>query len=424
MDLLNLNTTGINAPKKVVRIIARLNVGGPAIHTILLTKWLNREKFDSVLVSGALGKDEGDMSYLAERHDVHPVIIPELMREINWKKDAAALWKIYRQLCRHKPDILHTHTAKAGTLGRTACILYNLRNRILLKSRCIIIHTFHGHVLHSYFSRLKTFIFIIIERALAGFTDAIVVISEKQKKDIADRYKIADDKKIHIIPLGFDLASFFNCEENNKGFKKELSIDDEATVIGIIGRLAPIKNHKLFLNTAKRLSSIDDKLIFVIIGDGECKSELLSYADKLDIKDRVIFAGWKKDIYSVYDGLDIVALTSFNEGTPVSLIEAMASKKPVIATDVGGVGDIFSFKENIAAGNGFLVGENGVLVKENNIESFSNGLKLLLSSRDIRERMGIKGREFVRERFSIARLVQDIENLYEIHIRHQPHKWA
>ncbi|MFH0772263.1 MAG: glycosyltransferase family 4 protein [Candidatus Omnitrophota bacterium] len=380
---------------KVLRIIARLNVGGPAIHAILLTEALNNERFESILVTGHINTGEKDMSYLAKEKGIRPVVIYEMGRCISPVKDLAALWKIYKLMIREKPDIVHTHTAKAGTLGRVAAILAGVPVKI---------HTFHGHIFDGYFNKFAASIFLLIERALAGFTKYIVVISEAQKKQIGENYKIGYSGKLRVIPLGLELEKFFLAESRGGALRSEFKIDADTIAIGIIGRLVPVKNHKMFLDTFKRLKKIlgnEFKLKSIIVGDGEERAALEKYASEIGIIDYTIFCGWREELSEIYADLDIVALTSLNEGTPVSLIEALASALPVIATDVGGVRDIVED------------GVNGCLVASGDTEAFAKGLADLIRSPLKRRIFGKAGREKVRENFSKERLVRDISNLYE-----------
>lgn len=387
---------------KILRIIARLNIGGPAVHSILLTRYLNNDRFDSILVTGTIGKGEGDMMYLAEANNIKPVLIKELGREISWKDDIIAFLNILRIVFKEKPDIIHTHTAKAGTLGRTAGIIYNT----ISSHKVYLIHTFHGHIFNSYFYNLKTNFFILIERVLARFTDRIIVISKGQAKELSERLKIKDKNKLKLIPLGLDLSHFYEADKYCGLFKRELGLDDATKLIGIVGRLVPVKNHRMFLDAVKKYKKIDNKKVkFLVIGDGEVGEELKKYSIDFGIKDDVIFTGWRKDLRKVYADLDIVVITSLNEGTPVSIIEAMAAGKPVIATDVGGVRDLFTPK--------FEIQEEGILINSNDSDSLAEGIKFLLGNPEMAKDMGRMGRVAVKERFDIGRLVRDMEGMYE-----------
>ena len=378
---------------KVLRVIARLNIGGPAIHVILLTSGLNKERFASQLVTGTVSEGEGDIAYTARGSGIEPFIIPELKRDLKLNNDITAFLKLYRLMRKLKPDIVHTHTAKAGALGRLAAIM----NKVPIR-----IHTFHGHVFHSYFGRFRTRIFITIEKILAKFTDRIVVISQNQLKDVRDTYRIARGDKFSVIPLGLNLGPFMSPQKKD-GIRKRLLIDEETLLVGIVGRLTEVKNHRMFLKAAERVRQLAPgiKVRFLIVGDGKLKQSLEAYANELGLKDFVIFAGWTGNIETVYKDLDVICLTSLNEGTPISLIEAMASGKAVIATDVGGVRDVV------------IDNETGLLSPSGDTEGFARNLLSLLADADRRKNIGEKARASVYEKFSGERLLKDMESLYE-----------
>jgi len=375
-----------------MHIIARLNIGGGSIYAILLTSGLDKERFESFLVSGTVGKNEGDMSYLAEQYGIKPIIIPELGREIGIKNDLFTLYKLYKLIKSQKPDIVHTHTAKAGTLGRIAAVLAGVPYKV---------HTFHGHVLHSYFGTVKTKVFIWIERILARFTSRIIVVSPLQYQELCHQIKIASADKFSIIRIGFDLEEFFNIGKYCGKLRKELNISENIPLVGIVGRLTAIKNHELFLRSAKRVLEKNTNVKFVIVGGGELEAELKKVAVSLNIQDEVIFLGWRKDMLSIYADLDIVALTSLNEGTPVTLIEAMASGKAVVATSVGGVPDIV------------FDGQTGILVPSRDEEKFAKSIVNLLQDPSKRQDLGKHGREFAMDNYRKERLVANISKLYE-----------
>lgn len=377
---------------RVLRIIARLNTGGPATHAILLNSGLDETRFKSHLVTGTVSGDERDMIEEARKKGVEPVVIPELKRELSLISDIRAFFKLYWIIRRLKPDIVHTHTAKAGTLGRLAAWL----NHVPVK-----IHTFHGHVFHSYFGRLKTALFLAIEKTLAKFTDSIVVISPEQLKEIKDKYKVGREGKHHIIPLGLNLEPFLK-PAANAGLREELSLGRSTLLVGVIGRLVSVKNHRMFLEAAKKVKVAwpGMKVKFLIVGDGSLRGDLEAYARKLGIDRSVVFTGWRSDLSVVYEALDIVCITSLNEGTPISLIEAMASGKAVVSTDVGGVRDIVTHNET------------GLLSPSRDAEAFSKNLLELLLDEDKRAGMGREGRKFVSRKYSKKRLISDMEFLY------------
>ena len=399
---------------KVLRIIARLNIGGPAIHTVLLTAGLDKGRFESVLVRGAVSPGEGDMAYYARERGVRPIYVPELRRELNPLNDLIAFIKIFRIIKAEKPDIVHTHTAKAGALGRAAGVVYNCWRR-LLRPACggtrndiaKLIHTFHGHIFEGYFGGLFTRIFIVIERVLACFTTKIVTVSEEVRKELIS-LGVAKDDKIAVIPLGFELERFLGVDVLDCPVKPGNDIGK----VGIVGRLAPVKNHRLFLEAAARIIKEKPQLKarFKIVGDGQLRSELEEYARELKIEPWVEFTGWQRDLPAVYSDLDVVCLTSLNEGTPVSLIEAMACARVVVATEVGGVPDLLGGQREIK--EGFVIRERGVGVKPMDGAGFARALIFVLENEEIRKNLSKSAREYVKAVFSKERLIRDIENLY------------
>ena len=373
---------------KVIRVIARLNVGGPAIHTVLLTKRLDPQRFQTLLVTGTEAPDEGSMRDWAAAQGVIPLIIPELRREINLLADLKVLFKLYRLFRHERPDIVHTHTAKAGFVGRVAAWLAGVP---------VIVHTFHGHIFHSYFSPAKTRLFIFIEWLLARLSDRIITVSPLQRQEIIG-FGIASPEKAVIIPLGFDLQPFLACDNLRGRLRAELSLPDEIKLVGIVARLTGIKNHRLFLETAALIQKRNHKVHFVIVGDGELRTKLEQQAIDLGLGPIVHFLGWRQDLPAIYADLDLVVLTSRNEGTPVSLIEAQAAACPVIATAVGGVPDII------------VDGQTGYLVPPDDAQVLAEVVSKALEGNS--REMGQAGRQAVSERFAVRRLVRDIETLY------------
>ncbi len=387
---------------KVLRIINRLNLGGPTYNAAYLSKYLAPE-FETLLVAGMKDETEESSEFIVEQMGLKPMYIPEMRRAINFSSDRKTYQHIRKIIKEFKPDIVHTHAAKAGTVGRLAAIHAKVP---------VILHTFHGHVFHSYFSPLKTKIFLAIEKYLARKSSRIIAISELQKRELVNDFKLGDEKKIVVIPLGFDLERFYHHrEENRKSFREQYQILPAEILIGIIGRLVPVKNHQLFLNAFKNvLSSSSQKIKAVIIGDGEDRLRIENYCNELGLKycesnnlksdSNVIFTSWIKNIEWAIAGLDIVALTSLNEGTPVSLIEAQAGAKPIVTTDVGGIKDILN------PANSALLSPSG------DIESFAANLKKMVESSELRNDFGLAGEKFVKDRFHYQRLVNDTRNLY------------
>lgn len=363
-----------------------------------------------MLVAGTVPEGEEDMSYFADEAGVKPLYIPEMSREISLK-DAVTTWKLFRLLLRERPDIVHTHTAKAGTVGRVAGFLYRwLTPGVLIgKPRpCKFVHTYHGHVFHSYYGRWRTGMFLVIERLLAKLaTDRIVVVSEQQREEIGQKFRVGHPDQIKVIPLGLDLGIFADPMSRRERFRRELRIDDKTVLVGIVGRLTEIKNHSLFLEIAARVES--EKVRFVIIGDGSLRGALESEARSLGLAETVIFAGGRKDPEYFYPALDICALTSRNEGTPLTLIEAMANARPVIATSVGGVVDLLG---DVVEAGPYTICERGISVLPGDADAFAAGLRRLVEDKALREQLGRRGFEFVDRNYRKERLLEDIKAIY------------
>jgi glycosyltransferase involved in cell wall biosynthesis len=364
----------------------------------------------SKLVTGKESRHEGDMSYLISNSNGGLLKIPELQREINIFKDIKAFYNIVKIVFREKPDIVHTHLAKAGAVSRAAVLIHNSISSQKIKT----VHTFHGNVLDGYFDPQTSNIFIGIEKALAKVTDAIIAISKTQKWELTEKYKIANEDKVHIINLGFDLARFSNGNGNGNGkLRTSMGVRDDTILIGIVGRLVHIKNHALFMDSAKliREKFPGKDIRYAIIGDGELREPLESYAGKIGIRKSVAFYGWEKDIQKIYADLDILMLTSNNEGTPVSIIEAMASRVPVVTTGVGGVKDLLgSIEIRSSVDSDFSVCERGILCPKGNAEALANGIKYLVENDN--HRLIQKARDFVLENYTDHLLIERVEKLY------------
>ncbi len=387
---------------RVLRILNRLAVGGPVLNATYLTKYL-APQFESLLVVGEKEAHEKSAQYLADDLGIQCVTIAGMGRSVNPASDFFAYQKLKKLIKTYKPDIVHTHAAKPGALGRLAASAAGVP---------VILHTFHGHVFHSYFNSVKSQVFINAEKFLARKSDAIIAISNQQKKELVYDFKIAPEEKFRVVPLGFDLDRFqTNQEEKRKKFRTEFNVADDEIAIGIIGRLVPVKNHYLFLKAIKCvLDNSAKKIKAFIIGDGETRQDLENVASDVGIKfshqnsvahnDPLVFTSWRSDVDVINAGLDIVCLTSFNEGTPVSLIEAQASNKPIVSTRVGGIADIV------------VEGETALLSDLQDSEGFSNNLLQMVNHDALRSRLGNNSRQHVMERFSYQRLVTDMSCLY------------
>ena len=379
---------------KVLRIINRFNIGGPTFNATFLTRFMS-DDFETLLVGGLPEEGEANSLHILKEYGVEPLLIPEMKREPNFKSDRLALKKIKNIIEEFNPDIVHTHASKAGAIGRKAAFSCNVP---------IVVHTFHGHVFHSYFGKIKTTLFKNIERYLAKRSTGIVAISKLQKKELSEDYRITSKEKIEVIPLGFDLKKFQeNHKANRKIIRSKYNIEDDCIAICIIGRLAPVKDHFFFLNVIESLGLQTNKKIKIfIVGDGELRKEIGKRVQLLtNTGIDIVMTSWILDIAEFNAGMDIMCLTSKNEGTPVSLIEAQASNLPVISTDVGGVADIV------------LENETGFIISRKDKVSFIEKLKLLVENDEIRNQMKSKGWDHVHLKFSYKRLALDMENYYK-----------
>lgn len=378
---------------RVLRIINRFNIGGPTYNAALLSRYLS-DDYETLLVGGLPEEGEADSLYILNQYGVEPLLIPEMKREPNFSSDRKAYLRLKEIIKEFKPDIVHTHAAKAGALGRRAAMSCKVP---------VIVHTFHGHVFHSYFGKVKTNVFKMIERRLAKGTSRIIAISDTQKRELCEIHRICPSEKTSVIPLGFDLQPFQNARlEKRQEQRDALGLDDEVA-IALIGRLVPVKNHDLLFDALLiALPQLTRKVKVFIVGDGTERSHIESRAGEVNhlYPGTVEMTSWIKDIASFNAAMDIICLTSLNEGTPVSLIEAQAGNVPVISTDVGGVRDII------------LDGETGYVVERNDASAFASKLVDLLENEKKRQFMSQNGWIHVKEKFSYQRLVVDMEKLY------------
>ena len=379
---------------KILRIINRFNIGGPVYNAILLSAYMPKE-YDTLLIGGLPEKNEENSTYIAEKYGVNPLLISEMQREPNFKNDRKALKKIKEIILAYQPDIVHTHASKAGALGRKAAFDCSVP---------IVVHTYHGHVFHSYFNWWKTTLFQAIEKRLAKKTTGIIAISELQKNDLALKYKICKPEKIEIINLGLDLGPFNeNKSDNRDKTRAEFGLHDSEIAIAIVGRLAPIKNHDLFLKCASVIhEKTVKKVVYFIVGGGEEFTSIEEKVNALKAKGIDIrMTSWIKDINTFNAGMDILCLTSKNEGTPVSLIEAQAAGIPFVSTKVGGIKDIVS--EN----------NTGYLVDLNDSDAFIEKLLHLIENENKRQEMSQKGWSFVQEKFQYKTLIAKTDSYYK-----------
>lgn len=387
---------------RVLRIHNRLIVGGPVLNALYLTKYMQPD-FETLLVVGEKEPHEKSAAYLADQLGIQYITISQMGRSINPVNDFSTYRELKKVIKSFKPDVVHTHAAKPGAVGRLAAANSNVP---------AIVHTYHGHVFHSYFNSLKTNFFINTERFLGTQSDAIIAISEGQKRELVEDFRIAPEQKFRVIQLGFDLNKFQTDQEAKRTkFRSEFGLADDEIAISIIGRLVPVKNHYLFLKALKHvLNHTSKKVKAFIIGDGDTRADLENVANEVGIKfstqndashpHPLVFTSWRSDVDFINAGSDIICLTSFNEGTPVSLIEAQAANKPIVSTRVGGIGDIVA------------EGKTALLADVQDTETFCNHLLQLVEDDALRQKLGSNSSQYVTERFSYQRLVRDMKALY------------
>lgn len=385
-------------PVKVVRVIARLNTGGPARHVALLCERLTSLGYESLLVYGAIGASEGSLEHLASAGSFRSERVPELGRSLRPLDDVRALARLIRILFRERPAVVHTHTSKAGTLGRLAALVYNVS--VPPARRCVIVHTFHGHVFNGYFGRVGSVAARAVERLLARWSDAIIAISPLQSQDLTGRYRVVKAAKVHVVPLALDLGSSGPILDRRRA-KAELGFGGDDVVLGFVGRLVPVKAPALLLEAFAAARAVDSRFRLLVVGDGELRGELEEQARGGGIAGDVRFVGWREDLPAVYAAMDAVVLTSVNEGTPIALIEAAAVGLPVVATSVGGVPDVVTH------------GRHGLLTPSGDAHALADAFLTIARSEEERTRMGQAARQEIVPRFSPDRLMLDIHTVYE-----------
>ncbi len=374
---------------RIVRLFSRLNIGGPAIHVILLTAGLEQRGYRTRLVVGKETPREGNMLSLAAEKGVRCEAMAGLGREIQPVADVQAFFRLVRLIRDFRPAIVHTHTAKAGLLGRLAARVTGVP---------VVVHTFHGHVLRGYFGPVKTAVFRSLERRLGRLADVIVAVSETVKQDLVN-LGIADGDRIRVVPLGLDLEPFTGSLREG-ALRRGARVPADAPLVGMVGRLVPIKDVPTFLEAAARVREVRPDCRFALVGDGEERTRLEVLSRGRGLADAVTFHGWQPDMPAVYGDLDVVVNCSRNEGTPVALIEALAAAKPVVATRVGGTPDLLGEEER------------GRLVPPNDPELLARAVLETLADTEGARRRALAGRAHVLARHSYARLLADMDALY------------
>jgi glycosyltransferase involved in cell wall biosynthesis len=376
---------------RVLRVIARLNVGGPARHVTILDGGLRARGFETLLAHGDVGAGEASLERLIPTTGIRSLRIAGLGRSISLLGDVRAFLALVRLIFRYQPDVVHTHTAKAGTLGRIGAWLYNVTR--LREQRCLVVHTFHGHVLHGYFGTLGSRLVRAIERALGWLTDIILVLSPRQRQDIGERYRIVPLRRMRVVPLGLELDELMRLPLGAHAA-------GERVVFGFVGRFVAIKNLPLLVDAFAAVHREEPATRLVLVGDGEGRSGVETAIAGHGLETAVELAGWRDDLVELYRSIDVLVLTSLNEGTPVAVIEAMAAGLPVIATDVGGVGDVVTHDDT------------GVLVPSQDTGALASAMLRVVRHPDDRRRLGAAARESVRSRFTADRLVAELAALY------------
>lgn len=375
-------------PTRIVRLVARMNIGGPALHLVELASGLDPARYDQLLVTGVEGRDEGSMLELATSAGLRVQVLEELRNGFSLGlRDMKVLARLTQLLRAFRPHIVETHTAKAGLLGRIAARAAGVP---------AVVHVFHGHVLHGYYGPLRSGALAVMERGLARISTQILTVSDRVKQDLV-QHRVAAADAIDVVPLGFDLSPFV--EARGGALRRELGLGPDVPLVGIVGRMFPIKNHRLFLDAAAKLRS-DPAPQFVLVGDGDLRPAMEAHAASLGIGDRTHFLGWRRDIPQICADLDVLVTTSDNEGTPVTIIEGMAAGCPIVATRVGGIPDLVRH------------GESGLLTPAGDAEQVARAIGRVLADPQAAACMAQRGRETALARFSRERLVADMDALY------------
>jgi glycosyltransferase involved in cell wall biosynthesis len=391
-----------DGPIKVLRVIARLNMGGPALHVAYLSAGLRKRGYDTTLVAGSLARGEDSMAFVAEELEVDVVRIDELGREISPLRDLIATLRLARLIRRERPEILHTHTAKAGTVGRMAALLTGSRRPP------IVVHTFHGHVLRGYFGPVRSILFRLLERWLAARTTALIAVSPQVRDDLV-RLRVAPRERFGVIRLGIELDERIGAERDGRPeTRRYLGIPEGRFAVGWIGRMTAVKRTDDVLVAFRELRDAGVEACLCMVGDGPDRAQLERRAHELAIVRDTLFLGYQEEVAQFYAAFDALVLPSSNEGTPVSAIEALAAGRPVVATRVGGVPDVVRD------------GEDGFLVDAGATAQLADRLARLARDPELRNRMGEAGRKRVLPRYAVDRLVDDVDRLYQALLQTAP----
>jgi glycosyltransferase involved in cell wall biosynthesis len=388
---------------KVLYVVTRLNIGGPARHVVTLGGGLAARGVDTLLVHGRVDDTEGSFEHLPRERGLRTLRLDELGRSVRWGSDTVAFLRLLRVIFAEKPDIVHTHTAKAGALGRLAAAVYNATRR--RRRRCVVVHTFHGHVFIAYFGAIRTALIKIVERCLSRITDRVVALSDIQKRELVQRFRIVGEAQVTVVPLGLELDTLLQIALDRRNGRQAFGFSPSDRVIGYVGRFVPIKGLESLVRAFAIVAGRAPNVKLLLVGDGERREPLEALADSLGVGPATVFAGWREDLATVYGAIDVAAVTSLNEGTPVALVEAMAAGRPVVATAVGGVPDVV------------VNGVTGFLVPTGDPSGLADALQRLIDDAALAGRMGDSGRRHVAQHFHAERLVSTMHDLYRTELR-------
>jgi glycosyltransferase involved in cell wall biosynthesis len=382
---------------KILHIITRLDRGGSAENTVLTCLGL-RERYELVLVHGLSLESrmtdwEKQSVYSringAQELGVKVIPVPSLVRRIDPLHDLRALFSLWRLIMREKPVMIHTHTSKAGILGRWAAWLARVP---------IIVHTAHGHVFYGHFGPLASTFFVLLERLMALITDRLIALTQGERNDYI-KSSVSRPDRILTIHSGVEIDDYLNTKVNIEEKKRSLGLNQEGLVVGTVGWLLPIKGPMHLLNAMESVWMDYPEATLIFVGKGDLEAELRSKAWQMGVSDRVKFLGWRDDIPEIMKILDVFVLPSLNEGMGRVLVEAMAAGKPVVASRVGGIPDLVK------------PGQNGFLVEPGDENGLSAAIEKLLTDKSMRDEMGKKGREMCQD-FSVEKMIEKINVLY------------
>jgi glycosyltransferase involved in cell wall biosynthesis len=379
-------------PIRVLRVIARLNVGGPALHVTYLARGLAGRGYETTLVAGDVARGEASMSFVADQAGVEVVTLPGLSRELSPIRDALAAFRLARLIRKLRPDVVHTHTAKAGAVGRAAALLAGTR-------RPVVVHTFHGHVLRGYFGTGGTLVFRAIETLLARATDRLIAVSPEVRDELVALH-VAPREKFSVVRLGIELEPRVRFDGDPTEVRRRHGIPEGKFVVGWFGRMTAVKRTDDLLTMLAGVRERGVDALLLLVGDGDDRERLEQRAHDLGLARACLFLGYQEDVAAWYAICDAVVLTSASEGTPVTIIEALAAARPVVATAVGGVPDVVD------------EGETGFLVPPGDTRTVADRLEVLARDPARRAAMGATGRQRVLERYAVERLVADVDALY------------